>query len=292
MPLQKWYVQALHTDRIKRQRKLNKQHKDRRSLTTSKLKLLVLEKYRTELESIRNLHYTTIEAQYDDLINNKQWLINPNDIKSKNNGKGKIHAIDYLIDNDGDDDINRYFSEQNIQKYKSRKIFQIILLIIFIITFWISFYRIYWQADFFDRVAKGVKIFNETNEWYDWVAFTIFLFAWSIYNIYQIKKSIKNMGKNLLFMLKCCRINRNIESRFQTPYFDTKRYDENGNIIVSTRLNENKSISSLPEKFTNNLYVNGMDQKELVKENNNNNNNNDGVIKEEDDDYDVQDVGF
>ena len=83
MPLQRWYISASHNDRIKKQRQLNKEHKDRQSLSTSKLKLLVLEKYRTELENIRNLHYTTIEAQYDYLINDKKWLINPRLIDKK-----------------------------------------------------------------------------------------------------------------------------------------------------------------------------------------------------------------
>eukprot|EP00481_Brizalina_sp_1-RS-2013_P000227 TRINITY_DN10611_c0_g1_i1.p1 TRINITY_DN10611_c0_g1~~TRINITY_DN10611_c0_g1_i1.p1 ORF type:complete len:113 (-),score=4.37 TRINITY_DN10611_c0_g1_i1:49-387(-) len=82
------------------------------------------------------------------------------------------------------------------------------IIMYFVITFWISFIRIYWQAAFFDRVAKGIKIFQETTEWYDWISFTVFLCAWIIYNHYEIAKSFKNSGKQLCFILTCCRINK------------------------------------------------------------------------------------
>eukprot|EP01084_Bolivina_argentea_P176808 305902_1 len=201
MPLQRWYVEATNHKRIKQ---LAKQCGQKR-ISTSKLKLIILDKYRSELAKIRNLHYTTIEAQYDSLINDRAWLINPT-----------TDAVQHDYDYDNEHD---YF--------EARVKLQIALLCVFVVTFWISFYRIYWQAAFFDRVAKGFSIFEETTEWYDWVGFAVFICAWCVYNQYQIAQSCKNAAKQIWFIVTCCRINKNIESRFPTPAFDTTKFDKN-----------------------------------------------------------------
>merc|ERR1712154_2639 len=87
--------------------------------------------------------------------------------------------------------------------------------------------------------------------WYDWTTFVIFVIAWTIYNHYFILKSLKNSGKQFCFMITCCRINKNIESRFKTPSFDTRQFDESGNPRSPN------STSSLPTDISKKLYVQG-----------------------------------
>jgi len=254
------YVAALKNKRIQQQRKLNRNHKDRQSLTSSKLKLLILEKYRNELDILRNLHYTTIEVQYDSLINDKKWLINPNETKMNNQSR---KAVDYLIDSDDDDDLNHYFSQQNVLKFKKRNYFMLTLLVLCVTTFWISFFRIYWKAAFFDRVAVGFKIFEQTTDWYDWVVFFLFVIAWSIRYYSAIRKALKNSGKQIWFCLKCCRINKNIESRFNTPYFDTTRFDKDGNLKQSEKDSPSSSLPQKDDKQKQKLVENDDDHKEI-----------------------------
>jgi len=269
MPLQRWYVAATKTEKIKslmREQKIS---------SSTKVKLLILEKYRLELDKIRNLHYTTIEAQYESLINEKRWLINPKESASRKRRKSSRKVIDYLVENDDDGDANQYFSEQNVLKYAKRRVFLIVLLIVFLLTFWICFARIYWTADFFERVKLGIKVFDEKGiKWYDWTTFVVFVIAWTIYNHYFILKSLRNSGKQLCFMITCCRINKNIESRFKTPPFDTRQYDENGDFKAAYARSPN-STSSLPTEINKKLYVQG-----------------DNDINNEQEENDVKDVGF
>ena len=285
MPLQRWYVEALNNKKIAQQKELNKEHKDRQSLTSSKLKLLILEKYRSELDKIRNLHYASIEAQYETLINEKRWLINPKEANRKRK-KNQTKAVDYLIQSDDDGDFNQYFSEQNVLKFKHRRFALITLLCIYMLTFWICFVRIYWTADFFERVALGITVFDEQNiKWYDWAFFAIFLVAWACYNHYAIWESIKNSGKQMLFLVTCCRINKDIESRFETPFFDPTKYDEHGNLNVAP--SSPHSHSSLPETISKKLYI--QDHQSQQDDGKNNDNDDD---EDEDEDDAVHDVGF
>merc|ERR1712056_52641 len=129
---------------------------DRQSLTSSKLKLLILEKYRSELDKLRNSHYASIEAQYDVLINDKQWLINPKQTKKSKKKRKKQRALDYLMEGEDDGDLSQYFSEQNVLKFTYRRCLLIVLLI-----FWVCFYRIYWTASILERVELGIEIFTE-----------------------------------------------------------------------------------------------------------------------------------
>merc|ERR1712228_210257 len=142
------------------------------------------------------------------------------------------------------------------------------------------FARIYWTADFFQRVELGIKIFDEQNiEWYDWSAFAVFVIAWSVYNHYAIWKSIKNSGKQCCFMITCCRINRDIESRFDTPLFDTSRFDEYGNL---KNVRSPNSQSSLPEAIDKKLYIQDHESHNQLQQHHN----------DDDDDENIQDVGF
>merc|ERR1712130_937768 len=124
----------------------------------------------------------------------------------------------------------------------------------------------------------GIKIFDEKNvEWYDWFAFGIFVIAWSVYNHYAILKSMKNSGKQFCFMITCCRINKDIESRFDTPFFDTSRFQQ------QQQQRSPNSHSSLPEIIDKKLYIQDHESQNKLQQQQENNNY---------DDENIKDVGF
>merc|ERR1712176_1202607 len=177
---------------------------------------MALEKYREKLEDLRSVHYTTIEAQYDALVD-KKWLIAPDDAH-----------LSHMAD--PDDDVAWFFSEQNVMRSARRRYAQYLLLLVLVGTFWYSFYNIYWQSSLFEGVALGLDAFEAMEvRWYDWGVAGVYLCAWSLYNAREIRRSIANSGRRCCFIVRCCRISKDIESRFATPFFDASAFDADGN---------------------------------------------------------------
>merc|ERR1712154_377273 len=65
------------------------------------------------------------------------------------------------------------------------------------------------------------------------------------------------------FCLKCCRINKDIESRFNTPYFDTTRFDKDGNLKQSEKDSPSSSLPQKDDKQKQKLVENDDDHKEI-----------------------------
>ena len=98
----------------------------------------------------------------------------------------------------------------------------VFVIIILIITFWLSLVGIYFESSLELAVAEGISSLNNI-EPVSWVAFVVFILTIIfIYHI-ELKRSILGMFSVFKWCFCGCNIPNNIETKLQTPQWNINK---------------------------------------------------------------------
>jgi len=185
LPLQRWYMFNI-----------------RKKFVTSKDKDTVVETYRNKLQQIRSEQYSIIEAQCEKLV--REGL---------------------LIEKEPEVRGDSAFSERNIESCPFLRAVQVTVIILMMLAFWSGVITFYSTQELINAVRHGINQRGIDMQWYDWAGTGCFALCYVIYYHVELWESLKSTGKSLVFFVKCCKINSDMENKFELPQYDSGSID-------------------------------------------------------------------
>jgi len=119
-----------------------------------------------------------------------------------------------------EDIIKRPGMWDDVHKNKSKKVIQITLVSILVSSFYICMLGFYLSLDLEIAVSEGLDFLIQI-KWYYWISAAVFILCSCVYYWDYLLKSLMGTFTGLLYFIKCCPTDKQLETGFLTPVMKT-----------------------------------------------------------------------
>lgn len=126
---------------------------------------------------------------------------------------------EYFIKKEKEDLQSKIGLWYDVETNQKKKILQCVLVVILTICFYFGIFGFYMALDFEKASNEGLD-FLWNIEWYYWISAGVFVLVSCIYYLNSVKRSLIGFFGGILYFLRCCPVEKNIETGFLTPVWE------------------------------------------------------------------------